>query len=86
MDIVRALIGVHRLQVRRMAHDRKLSRNAVAAMHVARNAGDGERLAAIVALDQADRLRDQLAFVEPAADAQRRLQAERDLRRPCRQA
>ena len=48
-------------------------------MHVAGDAGDVERLAAIVALDEADRLGDQLAGFEPPADAQRRLQAERDL-------
>src|SRR5690349_22876794 len=37
---------------RSMTHDREFRGNAVAAVHVARDAGDIERLAAIVALDQ----------------------------------
>ena len=76
VDVVRALIGVDRLQIGGVAHHLEFGRDAVAAVHVARDAGDVERLAAIVALDQADRLGDQLALVEPPPDAQRRLQAE----------
>ena len=83
VDVVRAFIGVDRLEVGGVAHDVEFGADAVAAVHVAGDAGDIERLAAIVALDQADRLGDQLALVEPPADAQRRLQAERDLGRPC---
>ena len=77
VDVVRALIGVDRLEVGGVAHHLEFGADAVAAVHVARDPGDIERLADIVALDQADRLGDQLALVEPAADAQRRLQAER---------
>ena len=53
MHVVRAFIGVDRLQVRGVAHHLELGLDAVAAMHVARDAGDIERLAAIVALDDA---------------------------------
>ena len=48
-------------------------------MHVAGDAGDVERLAAVVALDQRDHLRLGVAFVLEPADAQARLEAERDL-------
>src|SRR3546814_21047641 len=54
-------------------------RDAVAAVHVAGGAGDVERLAAIVALDQRDRLGGGDVLVEHPADPQRRLEAERDL-------
>jgi hypothetical protein len=81
VDVVRAFIGVDRLEVGGVAHHVELGRDAVAAVHVARGAGDLQRLAAIVALDQADRLGDELAFVEPPPDPQRRLQPERDLGR-----
>ena len=47
-------------------------------MHIAGDARNIERLATIVALDEADRLGDQLAGFEAAADAQRRLQSEAD--------
>ena len=53
--------------------------DAVAAMHVARDARDVERLAAIVALHQRDRRRRRLARLEHAAEPQRAVQAERDL-------
>ena len=76
VDVVRAFVGVDRLEVRGVAHHLEFGGDAVAAVHVAGDAGDIERLAAIVALDQADRLGDQLALFEPAADAQRRLQAQ----------
>ncbi|MCY1292624.1 hypothetical protein D9M70_418590 [compost metagenome] len=49
-------------------------------MHVAGHAGDIERLAAIVALDDGDHFRGHAALVHQAADTQRALQAERDLR------
>ena len=62
-----------------MAHHLKFRADAVAAVHVARHPGDIERLAAIVALDQADRLGDQLARLKPPPDPKRRLQAECDL-------
>ena len=52
MDVVRSFIGVHGLQVRGVAHDLEFGRDAVAAMHVAGDARDFQRLAAIVALDR----------------------------------
>jgi hypothetical protein len=55
------------------------SDDAVAAVHVAGDAGDVERLAAVVALHDRDHLGRHRALVEEAADAQRALQAERDL-------
>src|SRR6185437_3585299 len=79
MDVVGTLIGVDRLEVRRVAHHLELGGNAVAAVHIAGCARDLQRLAAIVALYQADRLRNQLAGLQPAADPKRRLQPERDL-------
>src|SRR3546814_13376409 len=54
-------------------------RDAVAAVHVAGGAGDVERLAAIVALDQRDRLGGGDVLVEHTADPHRRLEAARDL-------
>src|SRR5712672_2730148 len=50
VDVVGALVGVDGLEVRQHAHDVELVGDAVAAMHVAREARDVERLAAIVAL------------------------------------
>ena len=85
MDVVRALIGVHRLEVRRVAHYLELSRDAVPAVHVARNPGDVEGLAAIVALDEADRLWDELARLKSTSYTERRLQPERNLCRHVRE-
>src|SRR6185437_8067368 len=56
-----------------------LALDAVAAVHVAREARDLERLAAIVALHERDQLRGGLALIEQPADAQHRLQPESDL-------
>ena len=56
-----------------------LDLDAVAAVHVARHAGDVERLAAIVTLHDRDHFRRHLAVVEQAAEPQHALQAERDL-------
>src|SRR3712207_8425148 len=47
-----------------------LVHDAVAAVHVPGHAGDVERLAAVVALHQADHLRRDLALVEQPADPQ----------------
>ena len=62
-----------------MADHVVLVHDPVAAMHVARDARDIERLAAVVALHQADHLGRDAPLVEQAADAQHRVQAERDL-------
>src|SRR4051812_37214473 len=80
MDVVRALIRVHRLKVLSMTHDMVADLDAVAAMHVARLACNVQRLPAIVALDEGDHLRCHAPFVEQAADPQRSLQSKRDLR------
>src|SRR5262245_2353308 len=56
VHVVGAFIGVDGLQVRGVAHDVVLDLDAVAAVHVARHAGDIERLAAVVALDNGDHL------------------------------
>ena len=79
MDVVGALIGVHRLEVMHVPHHVVLDRDAVAAVQVARDTRDVERLAAIVVLDDRDHLGRHLALVHQAADAQRGLQAERDI-------
>ena len=42
MDIVGALVGVHHFQVHHVAHDRVFIRDAVAAEHVPRLAGNGQ--------------------------------------------
>src|SRR4029078_4602131 len=64
-----------------VAHHVELGGNAVAAVHVTSDAGDLQRLAAIVALHHADRFWDWLTGREPAADAQGGLEAERDFGR-----
>ena len=51
MDIVRALVGVHGLQVHHVANDVVVVHDAVAAVNVPREARDLERLAARVALE-----------------------------------
>jgi len=56
MDVVRALVGVDGFQIHQMADHVKFVVDAVAAMHVAGEPGDVERLAAIVALQHRDRL------------------------------
>ena len=56
----------------------KLFGDAVAAVHVAREPRDIERLAAIVALEHRDRRRRGFAFVDQPRQAERRVQAERD--------
>ena len=68
MHIMRALVGIHRLEVHHVAHDVIFLGNAVAAMHVARGTGDVQCLATAVALDQRDVLRWAVALVEKAAD------------------
>jgi hypothetical protein len=56
VDVVRALIGVHGFQIRDVTHHVIFFGDAVAAMHVAGDPGDVERLAAIVALHDRDGL------------------------------
>ena len=66
MYVMRSLIGIDRLQVCGVAHHVEFGTNSVAAMHVARDPGDIQRLAAIVALDEADRLGNEFALPRAA--------------------
>src|SRR5262249_23177301 len=79
VDIMRALVGVHRLEICGMAGDGEVGPNGIAAMHVARDAGDGECLAAIVALGERDEVGLEDALFHAAADAERGLKAKADL-------
>src|SRR5687767_12190853 len=79
VDVVRALVGVHHLEVHHVADDAELIRDAVAAEHVARRAGDVERLAARVPLHDRGDLHRRAALVLHAPEAQAALQAERNL-------
>src|SRR5271166_6865450 len=79
VDVVRAFVGVDRLQIGEVAHDAVFDLDAVAAMHVARRARDLQRLAAIVALHHRDHFRRRLAFVHQPPEAQSALKPEGDL-------
>src|SRR5665213_1025790 len=79
VDVVGAFVGVDRLQVRGVAHDMVLAGDAVAAVHIPRDAGNFQRFAAVVALHQADRLGNPGPLVDQAAKGQGALIAERDL-------
>src|SRR5690554_1856469 len=76
---MRAFIGVYRLQIEHVTDHLELFGDAVAAMDVASSARDIQRLAAIVALDQRDRLRRHPAGIAEPAQPQRALKAEGDL-------
>src|SRR5262249_1390721 len=52
VNVVCAFVSIDGLQIAQHAHHVKFVRDAVAAVDVARQAGDVERLAAIVALEQ----------------------------------
>ena len=67
VDVVRAFVGVDRFQIAKDAHHVELVGDAVAAVHVAGEPGDVERLAAIVALEERDRRRRCLALFDHAA-------------------
>ena len=79
MHVMRALVSVHRLQVHHVADDVILIDDAVAAVHVAGHPRDIQRLAAVVALQQADHLRRGVVLVHQPPEPQHRVQAERDL-------
>ena len=53
---MRTLIGVDHFEVRHVTHDRVVIRDAVAPEHVPGAAGNIQRLAAGIALDQADEI------------------------------
>src|SRR4051812_23319645 len=61
-----------------MADDVKFVMNSVAAMHIAREPGDIERLAAIIALEHRDRLRRASFLVLEPAEPEAGVQTQRD--------
>ena len=78
MNIVRAFVGVHDLQIHQMARDAVFVGDAVAAVHIARDACNLQRLAATVALhDRGDFGRGAALVFEPP-QAQAALQSEAD--------
>jgi hypothetical protein len=80
VHVMGAFIGVHRLQVHHVADDVVLLvRNAVAAVHVARLAGDVQGLAAVIALHHRDCDRCQAPWSISPPELQAALQAKRDL-------
>ena len=79
MDIVCAFVCVDGFQVGGVADDLIFLADAVAAVHVARLPGDVERLADIVAFDNRDHVGRKLSIIHQSADAQRRLQAQRNV-------
>src|SRR3954467_2517223 len=68
VNVVGALVGVDGFQVLRVAHDVVFLLDAVAAVHVAGNARNVERLTAVVAFDERDHLGRGPALVEEASD------------------
>src|SRR5450631_322143 len=79
VNIVRALIGVDGLQVRQHTHDMELVGNTVGTVHIAREPGDLERLAAIVALHERNRGWRQPARLQQSPKSQGAGKAERNL-------
>ena len=79
MDVVRAFVGVHDLEVYEVAGHAEFVGDAVAAHHVARHAGNVERLAARIALEDRCDLDRRAALVLHAAESQARLQADGNL-------
>lgn len=79
VDIVGALVGVHHFQVDQVAGDAEFVGDAVAAQHVAGQAGDVEGLAAAVALHDRGDFHRRGAFVLHPPQAQAALQGQGDL-------
>src|SRR5258706_13027303 len=79
MDVMRTLVGVHRLEIEHVPDDAILIGNAVAAMHVAGDARDVERLTAIVALYERDRFRRIFPLFHQTAKPERARKTDRDL-------
>src|SRR4051812_13054688 len=68
VDVVGSLVGVDGLQVLGVAHDVVFLLDAIAAVHVAGEPSDVERLAAVVALDERNHLGRGPTLVEQAPD------------------
>mmetsp|Transcript_7412 Transcript_7412/g.18835 ORF Transcript_7412/g.18835 Transcript_7412/m.18835 type:complete len:219 (+) Transcript_7412:212-868(+) len=81
MHVVGTLVGVDGLEVHNVADNVVLVRNSVAAEHVARVAGDLQRLATRIALDHRDHLGSVLLLLHKRAHPVARLHAEGDLGR-----
>jgi hypothetical protein len=79
VNVVRALVSVHDLQVHQVPRDTKLVADAVATEHVARGPGNLQRLAATVTLHDAGDLDCGVALILQATQTQAALQAERDV-------
>ena len=69
MDVVRALVSVHRLEVHGVADHVILVRHAISAMHVARDPRDVQGFPAGVALGERDHLRGRASLVHQPPDA-----------------
>jgi hypothetical protein len=80
MNVVRSLVGVHRLEVRHVTEYDVLVRDPVTAVHVARGPRDIQCLAAGIALQQRDQFGRKLVIVLEAARLQAALQPQADLR------
>ena len=78
MHIMRALISVDRFKVNGVAHDVIFTGNAVAAMHIARLAGNIQSLADIIAFDDGHHFGRKAAFIHQPPDAQAGLIAQRN--------
>ena len=78
MHVMRAFIGVDRLEVLRVTHHMIAAGDAIGAVDVAGEPRNVEGLARIVAFDDGDHFRRQLALVHQAPDPQRGLQPQRD--------
>ena len=79
MNVMGAFIGVDRFKVHGVAQYVILFRNAVAAVNIAGDPGDLQRLAAIVALHHGNCFRHEGAAVQQSAQLQRALNAERNI-------
>ena len=73
MYVMRALVGIDRFKVLRVAHYVVFLANAIAAMHIASGAGNVESFAAIVALDDGNHLGCEGTLIHQTADLQRTL-------------
>src|SRR3984957_562422 len=80
MDIMRAFVGIHHLEIHDMPNDAVLVRDAVAAQHVARHACDIQRLAAGIALHDGGDFHGGRAVILHTTEPQTPLQAQGDLR------
>ena len=78
MHIMCAFIGVDRLQINGMSHDMIFLRDAIAAMHVARGAGNIQRLADIIALHDRHHFWGKPPLIHQPADPQASLIAKRN--------